>query len=105
MEKKTYQEQIKDLKAQLKSSAEKIQLLESKIEFMSEPVDIEKMFNQLPIHDSVQLISKLTANLYGTIKDEQEQVRNKAIMLDNNLELLKTYSQHIVQDKLYAKNF
>jgi len=94
-----------DLKKEIKLLQEKVKELESIIEQYQEPINIEKVFEVLPVHDSVQIITKIQANLYGKIRERQEQIKNEGISLENNMELMKIYSKHIVEDKLFSKNF
>ena len=95
--------EVEKLKLELKESLEQITKLEEENELLSEPVNIEKVFDSLPFHDSVNILAKFQANTFGRMNAEATRLENQAGLIRNNIEIMQLNAKHINEGRIYTK--
>ena len=72
-------------------------------ELLKEPLDIEKVFDSLPFHDSVNILAKFQANTFGRMNAEATRLENQAGLIRNNIEIMQLNAKHINEGRIYTK--
>ncbi len=95
--------QVEKLKEDEKAYIKKIEELESENESLQEPLSLDKVINSLPIHDAVNVLTRLSHNTYGRAQERIQALRNETGLLENNIETMEMNAKHLSQGKIYKR--
>ncbi len=87
-----------------KNQEDRIQELEDKIEQLLAPVSIDSVFDQLPIADEINLLSRLSLRLHGKITSEIEKKKAEIGILENRKDVIEYNASKLAQGKVFKIN-